>query len=49
MSEVLLHTLDVERFEFLRTGYGAAVTVVFLFIAVTLTLLQARFLDRRAH
>ena len=48
-SEVLLHTLYVESFEFLRTGYGAAVTVVFLFIVVTLTLLQARVLDRRVH
>ena len=48
-SEVLLHTLYVESFEFLRTGYGAAVTVVFLFIVVTLTLLQARIIDRRVH
>ena len=48
-SEVLLHTLYVESFEFLRTGYGAAVTVVFLFIVVALTLLQARILDRRVH
>jgi multiple sugar transport system permease protein len=48
-SEVLLHTLYVESFEFLRTGYGAAVTVVFLAIVVALTLLQARVLDRRVH
>ena len=48
-SEVLLHTLYVESFEFLRTGYGAAVTIVFLFIVVALTLLQARILDRRVH
>ena len=48
-SEVLLHTLYVESFVFLRTGYGAAVTVVFLLIVVTLTLLQARVLDRRVH
>lgn len=48
-SEMLLHTLYVESFEFLRTGYGAAVSVVFLVIVVSLTLLQARVLDRRVH
>jgi multiple sugar transport system permease protein len=48
-SEVLLHTLYVESFEFLRTGYGAAVTVVFLAIVVGLTLLQAKVMDRRVH
>lgn len=48
-SEVLLHTLYVESFEFLRTGYGAAVTVVFLAIVVALTLLQAKVMDRRVH
>jgi multiple sugar transport system permease protein len=48
-SEVLLHTLYRESFEFLRAGYGAAITVVFLFIAVTLTLIQARLIDKRVH
>lgn len=48
-SEVLLHTLYVESFEYLRTGYGAAVTVVFLAVVVALTLLQARVMDRRVH
>ena len=48
-SEVLLHTLYVESFVFLRTGYGAAITVVFLFLVVSLTLLQARLMDRRVH
>jgi multiple sugar transport system permease protein len=48
-SEVLLHHLYVESFEFLRTGYGAAVTVVYLLIVVGLTLLQARILERRIH
>ena len=45
----MLYTLYVESFEFLRTGYGAAVTVVFLVIVVSLTLLQARVMDRRVH
>ena len=48
-SELLLHTLYVESFEFFRTGYGSALTVVFLFIVVLLTLSQARALDRRVH
>ena len=33
-SETLLHTLYVESFEFLRAGYGAAVTLIFLLIVV---------------
>jgi multiple sugar transport system permease protein len=48
-SELLLHTLYRESFEFLRAGYGAAITVVFLAIAVTLTLIQARLIDYRVH
>lgn len=48
-SEVLLYTLYRESFEYLRTGYGAAVTIVFLIIVVTLTLVQARVMDKRVH
>jgi multiple sugar transport system permease protein len=48
-SELLLHTLYVESFDFLRTGYGAAMAVVFLAIVTVLTLLQAGLLDRRTH
>jgi multiple sugar transport system permease protein len=48
-SELLLHTLYVESFDFLRTGYGAAMAVVFLVIVTSLTLLQARLMDRRMH
>lgn len=48
-SELLLHTLYVESFDFLRTGYGAAMAVVFLALVTALTLLQARLLDRRTH
>lgn len=48
-SEVLLHTLYRESFEFLRAGYGAAITVVFLVIAVALTLIQARLIGKRVH
>jgi len=48
-SDTLLFTLYRESFEYLRTGYGAAVTVVFLVIVVVLTLVQTRVLDRRVH
>ena len=48
-SDMLLYTLYRESFEYLRTGYGAAVTVVFLIIVVTLTLVQTRLMDRRVH
>ncbi|TKV74087.1 sugar ABC transporter permease [Bradyrhizobium elkanii] len=48
-SDVLLYTLYRESFEYLHTGYGAAVAVVFLAIVVTLTLSQARTMDRVVH
>ncbi|MFG1397449.1 carbohydrate ABC transporter permease [Roseixanthobacter pseudopolyaromaticivorans] len=48
-SEVLLTRLYAESFDYLRTGYGAALTVVYLAIVVALTLTQARFLERRVH
>lgn len=48
-SEVLLNRLYTESFDYLRTGYGAALTVVYLAVVVALTLTQARFLERRVH
>ncbi|WP_236775533.1 carbohydrate ABC transporter permease [Agrobacterium tumefaciens] len=48
-SEMLLYTLYRESFEYLRTGYGASVAVVFLVIVVTLTLIQARVMDKKVH
>lgn len=48
-TEVLLYTMYTESFHYFRTGYGSAVTVVFLVFVLTLTLLQVRFLDRRVH
>ncbi|PJG51479.1 ABC transporter permease [Bradyrhizobium forestalis] len=48
-SEMLLYTLYRESFEYLRTGFGAAVAVVFLAIVVTLTLVQARIMGNRVH
>ncbi|NTE65132.1 sugar ABC transporter permease [Agrobacterium tumefaciens] len=48
-SEMLLYTIYTESFEFMRTGYGAAVAVVFLVIVLALTLLQSRVFDKRVH
>lgn len=48
-SEMLLYTLYRESFQYLRTGYGASVAVVFLFIVVALTLVQARVMDKKVH
>jgi multiple sugar transport system permease protein len=36
-SEVLLHTIFTEAFRYLRTGYGSAMTVVFLVIVFLIT------------
>jgi multiple sugar transport system permease protein len=48
-SEVLLHRLYTESFDFLHMGYGAALTVVYLAIVVLLTLTQVRLLELRVH
>jgi multiple sugar transport system permease protein len=48
-SHVLLYTLYVQGFGYLRTGYGAAITVVFLVMVTAFTLFQARIMDRRVH
>ena len=48
-TDVLLYRLYTESFDYLRTGYGAALTVVFLAIVVTLTLVQAKVMDKRVH
>ncbi len=48
-SEVLLYTMYTEAFEYFRTSYAAAVTVVFLFFVLLLTLLKARFVERKVH
>ncbi|MGQ0682099.1 carbohydrate ABC transporter permease [Bradyrhizobium sp.] len=45
-SEVLIHTMYTEGFEFFRSGYGAALTVVFLVFILLLTLVKSRLADR---
>lgn len=48
-TEVLLYTMYAEGFEFFRSGYAAAVTVVFLAVVLTLTVIKLRFLDSKVH
>lgn len=48
-TEVLLYTMYTEAFNFFRTGYGAAITVVFLVVVLALTLLQVRAGEKRTH
>lgn len=48
-TEVLLYTIYQEGFAFFRSGYAAALTLVFLAFVLTLTLIQARVLDKRVH
>jgi multiple sugar transport system permease protein len=48
-SETLLDTIYLDSFVYLKTGYGAAVTVVFLIILLSLTYLQRAVLEKRVH
>jgi len=48
-SEVLIYTMYTEGFEFFRSGYGAAVTVVFLAFVLLLTLLKSALGNREVH
>jgi multiple sugar transport system permease protein len=48
-SEVLIHTMYVESFEFFRSGYGAALTVVFLVFVLLLTLIKSVLANRGVH
>jgi multiple sugar transport system permease protein len=48
-SEVLIHTMYVEGFEFFRSGYGAALTVVFLTFVLLLTLVKSAMANRGVH
>lgn len=48
-TEVLLYSMYAEGFEFLRSGYAAAIAVVFLVFVLILTVVKARLLDRKVH
>lgn len=48
-TEVLVYTLYAEGFEFFRSGYASAVTVVFLSLVLLITVLKTQWLDKRIH
>jgi multiple sugar transport system permease protein len=48
-TEVLLYTMYAEGFEFFKSGYASAVTVVFLVIVLALTLIKTRYLEKKVH
>lgn len=48
-TEVLVYTLYAEGFEFFRSGYASAVTVVFLSLVLLVTVLKTQWLDKRIH
>lgn len=48
-SQVLLYTMYTEGFQFFRSGYAAAITVVFLAFVLLLTLIQVKVIERRVH
>jgi multiple sugar transport system permease protein len=48
-SEVLLYTMYSEGFEFFRSGYASAVTMVFLLFVLGLSAFKVFVLDKRVH
>ncbi len=46
-SEVLLFSIYQEAFMFFRTSYAAAISVIFLFFILLLTLVKIHFLDKK--
>lgn len=48
-TSVLIYLMYQEGFSFLRSAYAAAITCVFLFFVLLLTLLQVKLLERRTH
>lgn len=48
-SQLLIHAVYVETFQFLNVGYGAAITLIYLLLAGSLTALQFLTIGRRIH
>ncbi|MCJ9668997.1 MULTISPECIES: carbohydrate ABC transporter permease [unclassified Neorhizobium] len=48
-TEVILYSIYLEAFQYFRTGYASALTVVFLLVTVSLIILQMRVADRKVH
>ncbi|MGX9964226.1 carbohydrate ABC transporter permease [Roseomonas sp. F4] len=48
-TETLLYVLYLEGFQYFRTGYAAAMTIVLLAFLIILSVIQARVIDRKVH
>ncbi|MEO0821631.1 MAG: sugar ABC transporter permease [Pseudomonadota bacterium] len=48
-SEVLLHSIYLEGFQYFRIGYASALTVAFLVFILVFSLVQAWVIDRNVH
>jgi multiple sugar transport system permease protein len=48
-SELIVYTIYQEGFSYLRMGYAAAITAVFLAVVLVLMLVQTRLIERRTH
>ena len=48
-SEVLLYALYLEGFQYFKMGYSAALTLVFLFFILILSIVQSRLIEKKVH
>ncbi|MGF1700219.1 sugar ABC transporter permease [Photobacterium makurazakiensis] len=48
-SEMLLLTMYHEGFEYFRTSYAAAITVVFMFFILLVTIIKTRYMEKKVH
>lgn len=48
-SEMLLLTMYHEGFEYFRTSYAAAITVVFMFFILLITIAKTRYMEKKVH
>lgn len=48
-TNILIYSIYQNGFEFFKTGYAAALSVLLFFIVVILTIIQFRFTGRRVH
>lgn len=48
-TEVLLYSMYAEGFEFFRSGYASAITVVFLLLVLLVTVIKTRVMEKHVH
>jgi multiple sugar transport system permease protein len=48
-TEVLIYSIYSEGFQFFRSSYAAAITVIFLVFILILTIVKTRFIERKVH